>query len=377
MKISQELKNTNSLKYDGIKDKFKSDDLLPMWVADMDFKCGDFIYEDLRKMIDRNHYSYKIIDDEFYSSICKWQSRYDVHITKENILYSSGVVSSMKACILACSDENDNILIQTPVYPPFYSSISVLNRNVIKNPLIIENDEWVVDFIDFENKIKKCKMFLFCNPQNPTGKVFNKEELEKLFSICKKYNVIIVSDEVHSGIVYDKKHLSLASLENFKDIAITLNAPSKSFNLASFSVSYIITKNINMKKRIRRILNKYDLNTVHSLGIQATISAYNKGDDWLKETTTYLKENIDFTISNIDKKIKIIKPQGTYLIWMSFENYNYTHKELEDILINKCKVGLNSGLDFGENSSLFFRLNVATSRDILEEGINRLKMINL
>jgi cystathionine beta-lyase len=369
------LKNVNSEKYDGIQQKFKRDDLLPLWVADMDFRCGDFIYDDLKTIIKNNHYSYKMLDDNFYTSIIKWQLRHNNHLVQKDILYSNGVISSIKACIIACSDKDDNILIQTPVYPPFYTSISTLDRNMIENPLIIKDGKWVVNFEDFEDKIKKCKIFLFCNPQNPTGKVFNKKELEKLFSICKKNNTIIISDEIHSDITYDKKHISLASFQEFKDIAITLNAPSKSFNIASFSISYIITKNIHMKKQIRRVLRKYSLNEVNHLGVQALISAYTKGDDWLKEVKVYLKSNIDFAIDNLDKKINIIRPQGTYLLWLDFKNFNYTHKELENILINKCKIVLNNGLSFGVNSSLFFRLNVATSRDVLKEAIKRLEII--
>ena len=369
------LGNTNSLKYDAIQDKFKSDDLLPLWVADMDFRCGDFIQQDLNKIIKNNHYAYKIIDDNFYTSIIKWYSKYDVLLSKENIIYANGVVSSIKACIIACSNENDNILIQTPVYPPFYSSITTFSRNVIENSLIIKNDKWIVDFEDFEEKIQKCKIFLFCNPQNPTGKVFTKEELKKLFSICKKYNIIIISDEIHSGIIYDKKHISLASFKDFEDISITLNSPSKSFNLSSFGTSYIITKNTHIQNNIISILEKYSLNNVNAIGIEALVSAYTKGDDWLKEAINYIKSNIDFAIKNLDKQIKIIKPEGTYLLWLDFQNFNYTNQELEHILIHKCKVGLNNGLDFGKKSSLFFRLNMATSRKVLKEGINKIGML--
>ena len=368
--ILPKLRNTNSVKY-----RFKNADILPLWVADMDFACGEFINDGLRSIISNNRYAYSMIDDDFYNMIIRWHKKDDVVLEKKDILYANGVVPSIKACIMAFSEVGDFVLIQSPVYAPFFSSISDLDRKILDNPLILDDNKVEIDFEDFEEKVKKAKIFLFCNPQNPTTRVFDKKEVEKLAFLCKKHNTIILSDEIHSDFVYKKKHISMASIKEVEDISIILDSASKSFNLASFHTSYLISKNMDMKNKINEQLDKFSLNSPNVLGIQTLISAYDKGDIWLKEVISYIEKNLDYLMENLNKKITFIKPQGTYLIFLNFKNFNLSHEEIKNILIKKCKLVLVSGTDYGDNGNLFFRLNLATNKENIKEAVLRLNSI--
>jgi cystathionine beta-lyase len=243
--------------------------------------------------------------------------------------------------------------------------------------LIIKDDKYCIDFEDLENQLKKSKLLLLCNPHNPTGKLFDKNDLSKLIDLALKYNVIIVSDEIHSDIIYDNKIFdSILSIKKANDITVVLNSASKIFNIASLHCSYAISKNKSLYTKLKISLSKYHFNQIDAFGSKATSIGYNKCSYWIDDLVKYLQDNRDFVIDFISKnipKIKIIKPEGTYLLWLDFREFDLSHKEIEYRLLYNCKLALNNGLDFGKITNKFFRLNFATQKDRLKLALDRLQ----
>lgn len=373
-------KNTNSMKWDKLKENYKKEDLIPMWVADMDFAISPDITLAIQKRISHPILGYAFCSNDYYDAVINWiKRRHDWDIKKEWIVFTPGVVPAISYLIKALTDIGDNIIIQTPVYHLFRSTIQNNKRNVITNPLVFKNGKYYMDFEDLEKKIdSKTKLFILCSPHNPVGRVWSKEELVKLSNICLKNNVKIISDEIHFDLVYKGyEHSVLGSIsDEIRDNSIVCTSPSKSFNIAGIQVSNIIIPNKEIRKQYEKQLEIDHIGKPNIFVESALISAYNESEKWLDSLILYIEQNKDYFISYIESEIpelKVIKPEGTYLLWVDCSGLKMSSEELKDFFINKCNLALNHGDMFGEEGRLFQRFNIACSRTILKEALDRIK----
>lgn len=365
---------THSLKWEGRVSKFGTDDLLPLWVADMDIASPPCVVDVLVERAKHPIYGYTIYPDSYYEAIEGWMSRrFGWSIDREWIVPCYGVVPSINFSIEAYSDVGDGVIVQTPVYPPFFNSVKAHRRKLLENRLLYENGKYSIDFHDFEAKAKEAKLFILCSPHNPVGRVWDRDELEKIVDICRRYNLKIVSDEIHSDIVYKKRHHILASIAS--DITILLNAPSKSFNVAGLNSSFAIIPDRKLRSRYSRSQRRSGLGDGNPFGIEAMIRAYTLGDVWLEDTKSYFQKNIEFINSFlIEHKIDIvpIETEATFLVWLDCSRLGLSDDKLEEFFIKEAKLGLNSGISFGAGGSGFMRLNIATHIETLREAMGRL-----
>lgn len=371
-------KNTNCAKWDGLKKYFGYEDLNPLWVADMDFKTPSFINDAIIDATKNASYGYSIDSDGLYQSIINWQkNQHNWQINKEDIYMINGVVPAYSACIEAFSEEGDEVIVQTPIYPPLFKCVNANNRKVLVNELKKdENGYYTMDLEDLEKKITpKTKILALCSPHNPVGRVWSKDELEKLANICLKYNITIVSDEIHSDITF-KKFTPLASIS--KEIAnqtIILNSAGKTFNIAGLNCAYAISKNEEILDKFKKIAQKREIQSINFFGYVATKAAYDNGALFVEELKNYIMENIVFTKNylkennvNIDFHI----PEATYLLWLDFSKFDLLHEEIKELLLTKAKIALNDGVSFGNNGNKYFRLNCALSKNALNTALNQL-----
>lgn len=374
-------KNTNSIKWDG-HEKFKvHPDAIPLWVADMDFKTLPEITRALNKQVDFGVYGYAFEPESYFESIIGWMKRrHHWDIQKDWILTTPGVVSGVNACILAFTKENDSILIQEPVYHPFKNSIIYNKRIPVNNELVRKDTHYSIDLIDFEHKIieNNVKMFILCSPHNPVGRVWLKEELIQMADICYKHNVIVVSDEIHMDFVYKgHEHHVLVNLKpEYQDFVITLVAPSKSFNLAAFKVSQLITPNLSFKKRIEHEYERLGFHGHNTFGLLACEVAYRSGDQFMDDVLEYIYQNIQFIKEYIKENISVIKVmdiEGTYLLWLDMSALQLKQKELIEFLDQKAHLWFNDGSLFGESGNGFVRMNCATQRDVIKQALEQLR----
>ena len=371
-------KNTNCTKYDGLETYFGYKDLNPLWVADLDFKTPKFINDAIVEATQKSVYGYSIDTPELYTSIINWQkNEHSWEINKEDIYMINGVVPAYSACIEAFSEENDEVIVQTPIYPPLFKCVLANNRKVIVNELKKdENGYYSMDLEDLERKITpKTKILALCSPHNPVGRVWSKEELEKLSLICIKHNIIIVSDEIHSDITF-KKFTPLASIsQEIANQTITLNSAGKTFNIAGLNCGYAISKNRDLLDKFKKIAQKREINSINFFGYIATKVAYENGAEFVKELKKYLLSNIEFTKNYFEKndiKIDFVTPEATYLLWLDFKQLNLSHNEIKTILLTKSKIALNDGISFGSNGNKYFRLNLALTEKALEIALEQL-----
>lgn len=357
-------KNTNSLKWDFAKERGKKEGVLPFWVADMDFRLPNEILNPLIDKIKEGIFGYSDPKDDYYEALISWYLKhYKINIRKENIIINSSVVSSICSLIRITSKENDAILINEPVYYPFKLSILANKRKAISSDLIIEEEKYKIDFVDFENKIKNnnIKAYILCNPHNPVGRVWDKDELEKIVSICKKYNVFIISDEIHADFCYEKEFISIA---NFDTNYAIVSALTKTFNIPGFKIAHTIIPNEIIYNNFKKDLDKIGYSQQSIMGLVASKAAMLYGEEWLSELKDYLWNNIlyvDNYLKTYLPKIKLIKPEGTYLIWLDFNEFNLTHKRLSD-LIEKANLWLDDGIIFGRSGKGYQRINIATPK---------------
>lgn len=371
---------TNCLKYDALERFFGANDLLPMWVADSDFRVPEFITEAIMQRVKHPVLGYTYRDDEFYDSIIKWVAvRGDWSIEKDWILYSAGVVAGIGFAMNALTRQGAGVLIQTPVYPPFSMMVENNNRRLFTNVLIDNNGHYEIDFEDFENKLKEVDLFIMCNPHNPVGRVFTHEELKQMGDLCVKYGVYIISDEIHSDIIMPPhRHIHIASLS--KEIAertVTLMAPSKTFNIAGLATSITIISNPKLRKSYLQELDKFHLGGGNIFGIEALTAAYQHGGEWVDDMNAYLSLNMDYVESFCHEfmpKVRVIRPEATYLMWLDFNALSISEDALQHSLIYDGKVALNKGSDYGITGEGFMRLNVSTPLSVVKEAMRRIKI---
>jgi cystathionine beta-lyase len=368
-------KGTNSYKYDLRKKIFGTDDVYPLWVADTEFKAPDFILNPIRERLDHGILGYTLTDKGYYQSIIDWQDKCHGWQVKSNwIKYSPGVVPSLFASVLAFTNPGDKVIIQTPVYHPFYYAIQDTGRHILKNPLILKDGRYYMDLDDLKSKIdEQTKLIFICNPHNPTSSVWKRKELEDICEICLKNNIIIISDEIHSDIVHKPyKHIPTASLsEEISDRTITLMAPSKTFNIAGLNSSYIISSNEKILKQLNFYFEGLHIGP-NIFALEATKAAYNNGYDWLQQLLQYYAANIKVVkefLSNRLPKIGLIDPEGTFLLWLDFRKYGLSQADLNKIIVEKAKIGLSDGTTFGIEGIGFQRLNIGCPTKLLTEAL--------
>ncbi|SHI35833.1 cystathione beta-lyase [Tangfeifania diversioriginum] len=371
---------TNCIKYDGREWIFKTNDVLPLWVADMDFRTPDFIVKAIKKRAEHEIFGYTFKPESYFKSIIGWmQRRHNWNVQKEWISFSPGVVAGLTLAIETFSNPGDEVVVQPPVYFPFFDCVKGTRRKLVKNPLKLENGRYTFDFDDLKSKITgNTKLLMLCNPQNPGGMVWTKEELHELSSICLKNNIMVISDEIHSDLVFEgHKHIPFASIsEEAASNSVVFMAPSKTFNVAGLSSSVAIIPDKTNFARYERALGVGHLGMGNIFGTVALEAAYNHGDEWLAQMLDYIWDNYLFLekfMSEKLPKVKVMKPESTYLIWLDFNEYGMNDSELFKFTINEAKVGLNNGAKFGTGGNGWLRINIGCPRSILEEGLNRLE----
>lgn len=379
-------KGTNCLKYDYAVERGKPADVLPLWVADMDFTVSEEITKSLHAAVDHGIYGYTQPKDAYYNAITNWMEKNHNWKTKrEWIMKTPGVVFALGAAVKAFTKPGDAVLIQNPVYYPFTNIIRDNDRRVIDNTLVYEKrvtegkSQYSIDYEDFERKIvqENIKLFILCNPHNPVGRVWSAEELEKLGDICVKNGVTVVSDEIHQDFVFKGKHQVFAGLKKeFQDISITCTSPSKTFNLASMMISNIFIPNPELRRKFRKQLDAAGISQLGVLGLVATEAAYSKGEEWYQAMHAYVEANINYTKEYVEKYlpgVKMTDLEGTYLVWLDFRETGLTVEDLEDLILNKARLWLDSGKIFGKAGEGFQRINVACPRATLTEALERIR----
>lgn len=370
---------TNCVKWDLVS-KQGFADVLPMWVADMDFEVSPHIIEEMQKVLNQKVFGYQYTTDEYKDVIVSWMAnRHNYHIEKEWICYTPNVVAGLCMSVQAISEPGDEIIIQTPVYGPFYTSIKDNGRVIVESPLKNDNGYYTMDFEDFESKItEKTKAVILCNPHNPCGRVWTREELQTLADICMKHDLYIISDDIHGDLVYKgHEHTVIASLsEAIADKCIVCTAPSKTFNLAGMQIAHCIVKNEALRKKFLEPLGKLHLGSGNSFEEAMVIGAYKYSKQWLDELLEYLEGNMDYFVSFMQKELPqltVHKPEGTYLMWIDCRALGMNQDELDKFVHEHCKLYVNSGTFFGDEGEGFIRMNLACPRATVEEGLKRLK----
>ncbi len=374
-------KNTYSLKYDFAKERGKPEDILPLWVADMDFPTAPQIIERLHSCISHGIYGYSEAKQEYFEALFKWYDKnFQWKIEDSWLVKTPGVVFALSACIRAYTMPKDAVMIQSPVYYPFREIIETNDRKVVENSLILKDGHYEIDFCNFQKQIEenKVKLFLLCSPHNPVGRVWKKEELIKLGEICLKYNVIIVSDEIHSDFTYPgHTHYVLASInEAFKQNTITCTSPSKTFNLAGLQVSNNFIANERLRKLFIKAVDQTGYSQLSLPGLVACQVAYETGREWLDELKQYLKGNLDFVRAFLKKElpeVSLIEPEGTYLIWLDFRKLGLSEEDLEQMITKKAGLWLDGGGMFGKEGRGFQRVNIACPRTTLQNALIKLR----
>jgi cystathionine beta-lyase len=372
-------KNTNSYKWDIV-----ADDIIPLWVADMDFEVAPEIKQAIIERANHGIFGYTLVPDSYYESIIQWfKNRHNWSIDRNSIIYTSGVVPAISATIKALAMPGENVLVQTPVYNCFFSSIRNQGCSIIENELIREGDTYKINFEDFEKKCadEKTTIFLLCNPHNPTGRVWTKDELERMNSICLKYGVKVISDEIHCELVMPGySYTPFASIsDECKNNSIILNSPSKAFNIAGLQIANIICENTVWRRRINRAINIFEICDVNPFGIVALQAAYNKGGEWIDELNQYIYENYlylkKFILEELPQ-VEVIKLEGTYLAWIDIMCFELSSDEAYNELLYDGKVLVNSGTLYGKKSGEgYLRINLACPRETLKKGLIRIARI--
>jgi len=372
------IKRCNSAKWQEMDLKFGTNKLLPFWVADMDFMSPQPVIDAILMRASEGVYGYTYRPESYYEAVCGWFSRkHNWNIERKMMLHSPGVVAALGIIIQEMTNPGDKIIIQPPVYPPFYDVVTKNNRQLILNPLKMENNRYIMDYEDLEKKIDShVRMLILCSPHNPVGRVWEREELIRLGEICLKNNIKIVSDEIHADIVYKcHKHTPIASIsEEFKNNFITCVSPNKTFNIAGLQSSVVVIPDEKEFKLFDEAIGLLDIKRNNPFSLVATEAAYRHGEEWLNQLLDYLEDNLDFTMEYVKNNlnaINVIRPEGTYLVWLDFRKLGLNREQLHELIVKKAGVALDFGYRFGSEG--FLRLNIACPRVLLKEGLDRIK----
>jgi len=362
-------KDTNAEKYTLRKELFGTEDVNPVWVADMDIDTPDFVLDAVKKRLEHPIIGYEEVPSSAWQAQIGWMKKHhNIEITEEKLLYSHSVVASMSVCINAFSELGDKVIVQTPVYSPFFHSVIENGRELLKNPLKQEKDgSYSFDIDDLKSKIDKdTKLLLLCSPHNPVGRVWRRDELEEILELCVKHNIVVFSDEIHSDLVYSpNKHIPFASLsEEAKNITVTAIGVGKTFNMAGFAMSSVVIANKDLRDKFKKVYNQIHFAQGATLSHVAFEAAYKDGELWLEQLKTHLATNyrrLKNLCERYPKSIKITPIEATYLAWLDCRGMKINNKKLREFFVSEAKLGLNAGLGFGREGTGFMRLNFAVS----------------
>lgn len=370
-------RNSNSYKWDAVMEE----GVLPMWVADMDFRTAPAVVEVLRKRMDHGIFGYTKVPPVYYDAIINWFTRrHGWQIDRDWIIYTSGVVPALSAIIKALTVPGDRVLVQTPVYNCFFSSIRNNGCEIVANPLVYTNGTYRIDFDDLARKATdpKVRLLLLCNPHNPVGRVWTRAELMCIGEICLRNDVLVVADEIHCELVYSgHTYIPFASIsDDFRTRSVTCTSPSKAFNLAGLQIANIFAADESVRVKIDKAINLNEVCDVNPFGVEALVAAYNDGEEWLEELKCYLSDNYLYMRTFFNKylpQFPVVKLEGTYLVWVDCSVLNRSSKEIAELLLKAEKLCINEGSMYGEVGEGFIRINIACPRQILIDGLNRLK----
>ena len=378
-------KNTRCLKYDFAVKRGMPEDVLPLWVADMDFETSSYIEDALTERVKEGIFGYSDVQTPYFEIIRDWMIRHhDWEPQEKWLIKTPGVVFALAMAVKAYTDPGDKVLLQQPVYYPFSEVITDNGREVVSNDLVLtEEGTYKIDFADFEQKIiaNGIKLFLLCSPHNPVGRVWTREELETIGDICVKHGVTVVSDEIHNDFIWEGTHTVFAGIKKeFADISVTCTSPSKTFNLASMLISNIFIPDQILRRKFRKEMDRAGISQLSVLGLVATEAAYAHGDEWYAAMKNYVRDNIAFARAYVEENlpgVRMIDTQGTYLIWLDFRQTGLTVEQLDHKIIYEAGLWLDSGKIFGKTGEGFERINVACPRVVLQEALDRIRGILL
>lgn len=372
---------TDCIKWDMLERVYGNKDLIPLFIADMDFEVLPQLQEAMVKRAQHPTYGYTMPNPKYYESFINWnKKRNNFDLVKEEMVPIPGVVCGISFALTALTEKGDKVLVNTPVYNPFFSAIEQTGRQLVKSSLVWENGKYVMDLADMEAKMKDgVSMFILCNPHNPLGRVWTKQELEQVVELCAKYNVTVFSDEIHSDIVFaGHKHVPFLSVsEKAQEIGLLAMAPSKTFNIAGLKSSVLVIKNPEMRQKVKDLITSFHIG-LDLFAYKATEVVYSEGEQWLDELNAYLLENAKFVDAYIKEnlpKVKTFVPEGTYLMWLDFSAYGFTQEELMEKMKTEAGLVLNSGITYGEEGAGHVRLNIGCPKFLLEKALNQMKNV--
>ncbi len=374
-------RGTNAYKIELCSNVFGRNDIMPLWVADMDFRTPDFIFDAIRERCEHPVLGYSLIPTDFFTDIQAWIKKiHNWDVQTQWLGFLPGIVPGLAFAVNAFTQPGDEVLVQAPVYPPFLHVPENNGRTVVCNPLKVVNGKFEMDFEDLERKISpRTKLFILCNPHNPGGRIWGNETLQRLAEICAQHHILVVSDEIHADMALrGHKHVPFASVSDLAaQNSITYMAPSKTFNIPGMISSSYIIPNAQIKEKFASFLKNSELANANLLSLVITQAAYRHGNDWRIQMLDYVQSNIDFVcdfITENDLKIKVMKPEASFLLWLDFSEYGYGSDELQNLMVNTARVGMNQGTTFGTGGEQHLRLNVACARSILAEAMSRVKL---
>ncbi|MFK8288889.1 MalY/PatB family protein [Capnocytophaga canimorsus] len=372
-------KGTDATKIDTLQERWGRTDLLPLWVADMDFRTPPFIVDTLKKRIENEVFGYTCKPKCWYDAIIDWQSRrHNWQIAPEMISFTPGVVPALAMAVQALTQPGDKVLIQPPVYFPFAMVVNNNHRTLVNSSLDFKDGQYHINFERLQSDIKGCKLFLFCHPHNPGGRVWTKEEMQKVAEICHENNVIVVSDEIHADLTLPPfKHIPFATVsEKAKNNSITFASPSKAFNMAGFSSSYAVIENPEIRKKFQQYVEGNMLCDGNIFAFQTVVSAYKQGESWLNQMLDYVQQNINFLVDYIREhipQIHVIVPQASYLVFLDFRPLKLSQEQIVHLCVDGAKLALNDGAIYGEEGEGFMRINLACPRSVVACALKQLK----
>lgn len=372
-------KHTDALKLEALAPRWGRTDLLPMWVADMDFKTPPFIVEVMKKRMECEVFGYTARPESWYEAIISWQARrHQWTITKEMISFVPGVVPALAMAVQSFTERGEKVMIQQPVYNPFAQVVRNNHRELVNCPLELKDGQYHINFEVFEEKIKGCKLFLFCHPHNPGGRVWTREELQKVATICAQNNVIVVADEIHADLTLPPyQHIPFATVsEEAAQNSVVFASPSKAFNMAGLATSYAVITNPTLRRRFESYVEGNELAAGNVFAFNTVVAAYNKGEEWLQQMLNYVQGNVDEVIHYIEKyipQLKVIVPQASYLVFIDFSALQLSQKEIVALCTDKAHLALNDGAIYGEEGKGYMRINLACPRSVVKQALIQLK----
>lgn len=372
-------RGTESIKWDAVSERWGRNDLLPMWVADMDFRTPPFVMEALRKRLEHEVLGYTFACEEWYTSIINWlQNRHGWKVKREELTFMPGIVRGLAFAIQCFTEKSDKVMVMPPVYHPFFLVTEKNKREVVYSPLVLRDGQYYIDFDRFRKDIQGCKLLILSNPHNPGGRVWTREELEQIAEICYESKTLVISDEIHADLTLPPyQHITFALVsEKARQNSLVFMSPSKAFNMPGLASSYCIIENKEICRCFQEYMEASELSEGHLFAYLSVAAAYSNGTEWLDQVLAYIQSNIDFTdafLSEYIPDIKMIRPQASYLVFLDCRTLGLNQKELVDLFVDGAHLALNDGTMFGKEGEGFMRLNVACPRSVLEKALKQLK----